>query len=295
MLFLTNRKILSAELGFKYHDSACRCRWWLKNRGFLKTSKKVADILTSISAHPDFRQHDVDIVKVTDKKMIFRACNADATDTSPDTEQSFVVKSFFLKKLSHRLKYHRYGIDEVANIIRAGQLGINVPKVFGYAHMYDALGMVNTNIILMQDLHPLKPIGEIMEDLPDEHRDALFMATIPLVISLYKANCNHIDVNAGGVLLQDAGQEGKAVLIDWQHARFHKTPSLEQLIFESAYFAGSCKKWLKTETIDEWLVRILNTVGVTEPAEITRVKQKFQFYFSDAGRALPRKERKKIK
>jgi len=92
-------------------------------------------------------------------------------------------------------------------------------------------------------------------------------------------------------MLADDNHEGPVYLLDFQHARFHARSSTEVLMFEAGYFAGSCRRWIPQDTIDLWLSKLLNAMGITDTDERDGLKRRFRYYFSAD---LSRKERMKI-
>ena len=291
MLFLNRKKVLRSELGFIYKSS--QCKWWLKNQSFVDLAKKIGYYVKQLSNDEDEVISDIEILKRAEKKIVLRIFHNNTEKSSHD-ERSFIVKIFFLKQLSHKLKYCRYGLDEAVNLITAKKRGIKSSAVFGYANLYDRCRLVNASIILMEDLCHLKPIGDMMKNSSDEQRGKLFMSTIPLIISLYKANCNHIDVNAGAVMLSGCEPDNDIALIDFQHAKFYETRRTEILAYECAYFAGCCKQWVRDSAVYDWFDQILRDADIVDIGEKSRLKRRFDFYFPDSARLLSRKHRKKI-
>lgn len=200
-------------------------------------------------------------------------------------------RPFFLNRLEHKLKYHRYGLDEVANLLKAADKGVNTPRVYGYGHIYNLLRLVEASVIILEDLSGLSPINNILCKGTDNERHQIFMRTIPLFVSLYNAGCNHIDVNSGAVMLCENNLNPAVFLLDFQHARFYNKPSTEILMFEAAYFAKSCRDWISTATVNEWLDKLLAAVANNCMAERQKMIESFYYYFVAE---LSRKQRKTL-
>ena len=80
-------------------------------------------------------------------------------------------------------------------------------------------------------------------------------------------------------------------LLDFQHARFYNNPDIEVLMFEAGYFARLCRKQVPTETINEWLDKLLSAIGIDDDARKQKMTDRFSYYFNTT---LSRKERKKM-
>lgn len=282
MLSLSKRRILRTALRFKYSDS-WRIKWWLKDESLTAVAQSIARAVTDItnkSVPPNIK-----ILKLNERKAVFQIKN------SHNSRQSYVAKTFFLNRFEHRFKYHRYGLDEAANLITARDKNINTPKVYGYGHINDLLGFVKINTIILEDLPNLSPIGALMCAKSHKEHSELFMRTIPLFVSLYRAGCNHIDVNNGAVMLAEDNANPKVYLLDFQHSKFYDKPSTEILMFEAGHFVNSCRNWISNKTINEWLDKLLTLIGITSNAEVQRLKKRFKYY---AEADLTRKHRKTL-
>jgi tRNA A-37 threonylcarbamoyl transferase component Bud32 len=290
MLSLGRRRILKTVLKFKY-IGVRRARWLLREQNLAAFADSIVDIVRGIlgkDIHPD-----IEVLKLTRRKAVFRAKNPEYP------EKTFVVKAFFLNHFSHRLNYHLYGLDEAANLIQARARGINTPDVYGYSDIRDTLGFVKTSIIILESLNDLCPIGPLMRTMKEAERTKIFMSTIPLFISLYKANCNHIDISSSAIMLSNHNANPTLSLLDFQHAKFYDKQSTEVLMFESGYFARSCRQWISNETAMEWVDRILSYICIKNPDERQKARQTFEYHLQGKGRTptqstLSRKQRKRI-
>lgn len=283
MFSLRNHNKLKIALKFKYRHSP-RSKWWLKDESLIPMVQSVVEAIRDIannSVPPNIK-----MFKLNDRKAVFRM-------KEPHNKwKPFVVKTFLLNHLEDRLKYHRYGLDEVANILEAKNRGISTPEVYGYGHINDVIGLVKGSIIILEDLSDMSTIGTLMHTKSEDECSKIFMHTVPLFVSLYRANFNHIDINTGAVLLCEHKLNSPVFLLDFQHAKFYDLPSAEILMFEAGYFSKSCSNWVSAETISNWLNKIFNAIGINNETEKEKMIEYFNYYF---GAELSRKERKAIR
>ena len=282
MLSLSKRRIIKSVLKFRYEDSR-KVKWWLRDKSLAPLAQSIAGTIRNITHHE--LQSSVEIFKLTDRKAVFRV------EYPNGLGPSFVAKAFLLSRFEHRFKYHRYGLNEVVNLLTAMDRGINTPKVYGYGHIYGLLRLVEASVIIMEDLPGLSPIKSLMLKGTDKERHQIFMRTIPLFVSLYNAGCNHIDVNSGAIMLSEHSLNPNVFLLDFQHAKFHSKPSNEILIFEAGHFAKSCRNWISTETVNEWLHKLLIAVNINHTNKIQEMKGRFYYY---CKAELSRKHRKTL-
>ena len=265
-----------------FRDSL-KAKWWLRDESLAPLAKSVEGTIRNITHHE--LRSSVEIFKLTDRKTVFRV------EYPNGSGPSYVVKAFLLTRFEHRFKYHRYGLNEVVNLLTAIDRGINTPKVYGYGHIYGPLRFVKASIIIMEDLHGLSPIKKLLLKGTDNERHQIFIRTIPLFVSLYNAGCNHIDVNNEAIMLCEHNLNPNVFLLDFQHARFHSKPSNEILMFEAGRFAKSCQNLVSTKTVNEWLDKLLMAVNINHTNEIKEMKGRFYYYYKAE---LSRKLRKKI-
>jgi tRNA A-37 threonylcarbamoyl transferase component Bud32 len=282
MLSLSKQRIIKSVLKFRYEDSR-KVKWWLRDESLAPLAQSIAGTIRNITHHE--LQSSVEIFKLTDRKAVFRV------EYPSCSGPSFVAKAFLLNRFEHRFKYHRYGLSEVVNLLTAMDRGINTPKVYGYGHIYGLLRLVEASVVIMEDLHSLSPIKNLLLKGTDNERHQIFMRTIPLFVSLYNAGCNHIDVNSGAIMLCEHNLNPNVFLLDFQHAKFHSKPSSEILMFEAGHFAKSCRNWISTETVNEWLDKLLTAVNINHTNEIQEMKGRFYYY---CKAELSRKHRKKL-
>lgn len=267
---------------FKYTDSR-KLRWWLEDETLVPAALSITEVIRNINEH--ILRPDIEIFKLNERKAVFRV------ECPHITKKSFVAKVFFLNRLKNGLKYHKYGLDEVANLIRAADRGINTPNVYGYGHINNALGLVKASVIILEDLRGLLSLDKIMNKTREDERPGVLMCTIPLFVSLYRAGCNHIDMNNGAVMLCEQNLNSSVYLLDFQHAKFYKKPNTEILMFEAGYFAKSCRRWASAEIINGWLNTLIDSIGISSAPDRTKMIKQFNYYFRTE---LSRKHRKSL-
>jgi hypothetical protein len=279
---LNKQKIIKNALSFVFHGSS-KAKWWLKDESLVPAAQSIMETIRNITNHS--LRPNTEFLKLTDRKAVFRVKPPEGSG------RSLVAKVFFLPRLEHRFKYHKYGLDEVANLLKAADKGINVPRVYGYGHIYSLFRFVEANVVISEDLLGLSPIKNLLLKGTSDECHQIFMRTIPLFVSLYNAGCNHIDVNSGAVMLSKRNLNHEVFLLDFQHVQFYDKPSGEILMFEAGHFARMCRNWISTETVNEWLDELLRAVDINSTDEIQKMKRCFYYYLKAE---LSRKHRKNI-
>jgi len=279
---LNRRRIIKNALRFEYRDSS-KAKWWLKDESLVPAAQSITETIRNITDHS--LRANTEFCKLTDRKAVFRVKPLEGSG------RSLVAKAFLLSRLENRFKYHKYGLDEVTNLLKAADRGINAPRIYGYGHIYGLFRLVGANVVISEDLLGLSPIKNLLLKGTDNERHQIFMRTIPLFVSLYNAGCNHIDVNSGAIMLCEHSLNPNVFLLDFQHAKFHSKSSGEILMFEAGHFAKSCRHWISTETIDEWLNKLLTAVNINHTNEIQEMKGRFYYY---CKAELSRKHRKTL-
>ena len=279
---MNKQRFIKNVLNFEFSDSL-KAKWWLKDESLVPAAQSITETIRNITNHS--LRPNTEFIKLTDRKAVFRVIPTEGS------ERSVVAKAFLLPRLEHRFKYHKYGLDEVVNLLKAADKGINTPRVYGYGHIYSLFRLVEANVVISEDLLGLSPIKNLLLKGTDNERHQIFMRTIPLFVSLYNAGCNHIDVNSGAVMLSERNLNHEVFLLDFQHAKFYDRQSSEILMFEAGHFAKMCRNWISTETINEWLDELLRAVDINITDEIQKMKRCFYYYFKAE---LSRKLRKKI-
>ena len=179
-------------------------------------------------------QQGVEILKKGTRRLIFRL-----KGTEPNAaEQSVVVKSHRLSGLRKPLlRYRRYGPSEVRNLFEAAKRGLPVPKVFGYGELR-RWWLVVDMMIMMEDLAPRRTAATWLRETKNQtqRQVEILDRILELFVRLYRAGCNHIDVNDKSIWLSDDPADvGK--ISDFQYTRFLDQPSAKVLMLQAAYFS----------------------------------------------------------
>lgn len=290
MFFLSKRKILNNHLAFK-QGRFPDCHWLLKDRSLSFLLDYVREILKD-TGEPSVE--GIEILKLTHRKGVYRVFH------SEDSNLSYIVKVFFLRHLSHRLSAHLYGLDEAANFLTATNGGVKTPELVGFGEYYARSGLVKVGVVITEDLQGYCTIGELLEKSDEKQQRELLSRIIPVFQSLYLCGCNHIDVNKDGIMLSEDGLFENVFLLDFQHAIFYSKPNLGILMFEAGYFGRSCRKFVSSEIMTSWCGELLAVVGVTEPIELLKAKELFDYHLHCKGNkstqcTLSRKQRKRIR
>ena len=283
-------KIVKNHLGYKQGRFPVS-HWWMKDESLSFLTEEVSEILKD-TGNPSVK--GVEILKLTRRKGIYRVFNPD------DASQSYVIKIFFLRHLSHRLSFHRYGLDEAANFITASSRGIKTPELLAYGQYYARSCLIKVGVVVTGDLRGYQTIGKLLEESDESEHGEMLGRTIPVFCSLYHSGCNHIDVNSGAILLGEDKLNGDAYLLDFQHAQFYDSASMEILMFEAAYFARACQNMISNEVVMLWRDDLLAAVDVTGAEDLEKCKDLFDYYLHCEGNKstqnnLSRKQRKRIR
>ncbi|UCE36783.1 MAG: hypothetical protein JSW00_14895 [Thermoplasmata archaeon] len=179
------------------------------------------------------------------------------------------------------MKYYRYGFAETANLIIARNRGINVPRVYGYGRIYGPFGLINKDMVILEDLAHLTSVDELLRlNRGDDKKCAKILSqTIPVFVSLHKAKCNIVYILSDAIMFSGEDSEQDAFVLDFEYARFYDQPSLEVLMYEAAYFAVSCPDWLAHRIINDWVTKLLDAVGIRDNAGRKKLMERFKYYF----------------
>lgn len=219
--------------------------------------------------------------KQTEKKWIFRLANGD------------VVKAMYLHTLPLRLKYRRYARDEAANLIWAASKGIHVPSVHGIGARRSRAGLVDTAVLMLDELAGMRTVTELLQEAGDEmdRISAVLRATIPVFERLHQSGCNHIDLNAGNILLDPRNLQATPAVIDFKYALFHQRPSLEILMLEAARFGRDCTTLVPAEAVRAWFESLLDHLSVENERQREWCRRRFDCYLHVR---LSRKDRQRV-
>jgi tRNA A-37 threonylcarbamoyl transferase component Bud32 len=302
ILLLNERKLVRTNLDFKF--TYRRTKWWLRDETCVTLAESTADAVTGILE--DIIPPHIEILKRailegTERKTVLRI------NHPKGSRQFFVVKVFLGDrksnvaqgsckntariKLRYRFRCARYSLDEVANILRARDKAINTPRVYGYGHLGGTLCLVKSSIIILQDLGSSTLKNMLIQAESERERSKIFLRTVPLFVSLFRARCNHIDVNNNAIIMADYESKSVPYLLDFQHAVFYRKPSFKVLMFEASALVKSCRSMLSNETIDHWLDELFSAVEIYEPCDRQKMREYFDYYLHTS---LSRKKRRQI-
>ena len=237
--------------------------WYLADTSFKDWAQRATDALLCDGQDSPHAE----ILKKADKRIIFRL-------KSPRVDyfhQSVVVKAFPMTgKLNYTglklrlLRYRRYGLAEVRNLLEAARRGLPVPQVFGYGRIRRGPLVLNT-MVMMEDLAPRRRVGVLLGEAQGQERrqERLLDRLLPVFAQLYRTGCNHIDVNLSSIWLSDNPQQEWKVN-DFQFARFLDQPSPRVLMFQAAYFACVCSRKcaVPAKIMQAWVERLLTVAGI---------------------------------
>jgi hypothetical protein len=295
MPLLTKSKLINNTLTFKYRH----CRgvvFWLKNADMVPIAQSVVSVL----AKPDQTTlpDNIEILKdaPVNKRLLFRI------KLSVPTRRSVVAKvlNLHLTRLRFKycwMKYHRYGFAEAANLIIAGERGIRVPHVYGYGRINGSLGLIERDVVILEDLNHHISITELLEQNKNNERECISIINrvIPTLISHYKARCNNWDINAGSLVFDRHDSELDPTVLDLEYVVFLDKPSFEVLMFLAGRVARHvlyAADWMNTEIFYDWAARLLDRAEIADMELRTRLLERFDHYLNIP--CMPHKERIKI-
>jgi hypothetical protein len=247
--YLNKKKIITSNLGLVWQDQQ-KSKWYLVNEKLIPAAESFGTAYSIIKNRNSGLQYSV--LKQADRRFVFRF------EAEVEHEKKeFVAKVFLLNNLRHQMKSYKYGLDEAANLLTACQRKISVPKIYGYGIQYGKYGLPKMNILILGYLKDCKTIHDLFQESEGDALKCkdLLIRTVPVFVSLYKAGCNHIDLNSGAILMHSSYEE-PPILLDFHYARFHSKPSLEVLAFEMGCFFSGCSRWLAQEMQEEWMLEI---------------------------------------
>ena len=291
---MSGSKLVQDALKFRYRHSK-EARFWLKDESIVPVAQSVLSIIDK--HYEPLSEPNIEILRrhcrgSSLRKLAFRI------ECKESPGKSYVVKVFPLRCLKHRLKYHRmrhhrFGFGEAANLLIANERGLKVPKVYGYGHIYGSYWLVKTSIVIVEYLAHQSSIEELLKSCgQDQNKCAQILNhTVPIFAGLYKAKCNHIDVNLGAIMfsLEDSQQDGSVV--DFEYARFYDARSPEILMSQAAYFAKRWSDFVPAKAINDWLSKLLDAIEVKDDLIRDKMIERFGYYFSTD---LSRRERMHI-
>lgn len=173
--------------------------------------------------------------------------------------QSWIVKGYPLGSLRDRLRYRKYGLREFMNYQKVRRYELPAPACRAYFEIR-SLGLVRANGVVLEDLQDWQTLQELIDHNPPAQGRYLSYA-IKIIIQLYHAGVNHIDVSPQNLMVSSHDHSLK--LIDWHYCRFFSAPNPAQLIYQAAHFL--CFAHLKDHepTAQLWIEELHELCPVT--------------------------------
>jgi tRNA A-37 threonylcarbamoyl transferase component Bud32 len=199
-------------------------------------SSRMLELLEHSDA-PDASQ--VEILKTGRRRSVFSVTVGN---------RSVLVKSFPFQKINESLRWKRYAPTEVANNFRAARRGISTPECYGL-FVKKRFGLVKNCGVVMENLMGWSELQE----LADRDQSELFRA-IPVLIELYNAGVNHIDVSPTNLMFDSDGE--RYCIIDWQYCSFHEARNDMQLVLQGAHFLKYANLEVGTSFWLEWITEL---------------------------------------
>jgi Lipopolysaccharide kinase (Kdo/WaaP) family len=286
MLFLPQKKEI-----FKYFSN---CLQVGSKRVFTNLSGgnliNAQDFLLALPADGSLQADFIENVQVkNEKKTVYRVIR----DLVLGSGESFIFKVFSFPKFRYRLRDTWKPLDELFNLIKAGEAGMPVPEIYGFYVQADGIGLTRSSGILMEEMHGYEPLGLLLEKADFPTRKKLLDTISAVLRRFYQSGCLHIDLNSGAVLVNRQDYSDYRI-IDFQHAQFFEKANEESIIFMTAYICKGIHPFFagenKVNDLFQWADEFLSSVALTQKKKC--IAEKFEFYFKSD---LRRKQRRSIR
>lgn len=239
-------------------------RWWLADGSWEPWAAQVDEVVRTRQI-PSCGT----VLKRAANRLVVRLPRLGGLATGP---ASVMVKAFPMRRLRQTLfgRYRCYGPAELTQMITARDRGLPVPVVHGYVERRLGGVMVTSTAVMMEDFIATQSVRDVLENPPSlAERDTALNHAREVLLKLYAAGCNHIDLDGKHILLPtESGADAR--VIDFMYARFHPTPSLNTFCFMVAYFAESVAGLLPEDCLNEWVCSVVRSTG-KEPEGLLRV------------------------
>jgi len=282
------------NLNYKYSHTP-EINFVFKNDSYTTIAHQVVTLLKAYNSSRPLPSY-AEAIKQEDRRYVFRIKN----ENKALKFRSFIVKVFPFRTFRHKFQFYwkrhtqtRFGYGEANALVKAKNLGINVPEVYGYGQFYKKFKLLDTDIIIMQDLSNHTDIGVLLNQCRNNQNECkkILSRATPIFTNLYNCGCNNIDMNLGAILLSNEQKTNDDYVLDFEYSQFSNDKSIEILMSNSALFANNCKNILTEDTINWWIGSILDEANVTDTTEREHYKDRFRFYFNNK---LSRKQRMKL-
>jgi tRNA A-37 threonylcarbamoyl transferase component Bud32 len=142
-------------------------------------------------------------------------------------------------------------------MLMAKERGLPVPTVYGYAEKRHHSLMVTDTAVMMEDFPSARTMRSVLTETPSPDQRGRALAICgELVLQLYRAGCNHIDLSMGNIMLPVEDHE-HGRLIDFMYATFLPSPSINVLCYMTAYLANSLTNFLPESVVRAWVESVL--------------------------------------
>lgn len=176
---------------------------------------------------------------------------------------NWVMKGFpFYGSVSRQLYRHCFfAFDEAAGLILAAERGVSVPAVLAYGEGRK-VGRRLWNAVVMHSIenafHPTEVFRREV-DCGLSVEDTL-QRVIPMMLQIYHAGCNHIDLHGTSFLLSRDGADFDRV-IDLQYAVFYDSPSTRIFCHQIAHFMRASYGDVNEQILVSWAEDVLEEAG----------------------------------
>ena len=232
-------------------------RWWLADEAWVPWAEEMTAVIRS------FRP-SADCTALRGgrggPRLVVRTPRPASAGVGPE---SAIFKAFRLRRIGYALFGASRGFAraEVTNLFMASDRGLPVPRAYGYCERRICGVWVAATGLLMEDFRDTETVSAVLRDRGTPENVAWAMsAASELIVALYRAGCNHIDIHGDNMILPREGGAGNKI-IDLTSARFHEHPSPDLLRFMVAYFAGSIARYIDAAFLEQWIEGILVDCG----------------------------------
>ena len=232
---------------------------------------EAAKIMKSESAYPPIR--DSTCLQSSRRRVVLRC------SMSYNSRATCVMKIVFLPGLKHKLRYRRCGLSEAANLVRARQLGIRVPVVYGCGELLSRWRIPVAAAVLMEDLADYRSANEQLRKAQKNRilAHTIFDSALPLFVGVYRACCNHIDMHSHNVMLPVNDVGSMPALVDFEYAAFGTKPNAETLSLQAGKFTRSCQRIVPTLNSGAWFSKLLDSVDIRSLEDRKRLFRQFNY------------------
>jgi lipopolysaccharide kinase (Kdo/WaaP) family protein len=178
------------------------------------------------------------------------------------------------------LQHRSRGWSEATNLLLAQRRDVPVPHLFGYCE-WRRWGLTRRSGILMERLADHATADALLRGIADpEQRRALLRRVTPLVVALYRAGSNHIDLSMANIMIHRSDPAADR-LIDFQDNPFLPSPSLEvlslhlgRLLWELGVWEGGVR--IQESELTAWREEVLSAAGISATEDAIRRIERYR-------------------